>query len=437
MEFSQQRHKATEIFLAGIEGAKPEKLINDIFSVNQNKLLVRDLVFDLSILKNIYLIGFGKASADMAQAMEVILGDRITAGHIITKYGHSAKLKFIEITEAGHPVPDENGLIASGRMVSILSKAEKDDLVICLISGGGSALLADVPEGCTLEDVKKVNSLLLNAGADIREMNCIRKHLSGLKGGLLSQAAFPARVLSLILSDVVGDSLDVIASGPTSPDPTTFADALAVIEKYKIKKECPVQIYRFLQKGLKNSRMETLKEGNEIFLNTHNVLIGNNLSALHAAKEKAELLGYKTLIITNKTEGDVGDVAESILKTIRENKSNTKTCLLFGGEPTVKISGKGLGGRGQHLALLMGKMLKGQPGITFLSGGTDGSDGHTDAAGAVVDSSTLKNAKNHNLDIEEYINSFDSYQFFKQEGGLIITGPTKTNVMDLMIVLIE
>jgi glycerate 2-kinase len=434
------QQKAIEIFLAGVESVKPDNLINRYVGIKNNVLQIDEISFDMSVLKNIYIVGAGKASAAMAKAIENLLGSRITAGHIITKYDHSVPLTFIEITEAGHPVPDENGIKGTELIMSIVNKAEKDDLVICLISGGGSALLADVPEGCTLNELKTVSDILLKTGASITEINCIRKHLSIVKGGLLAKAASPAKVVSLILSDVIGDPLDVIASGPTAPDPTTFADAISIIKKYKIENEIPKQIYKVLQKGFEKKRQETLKESDEILLNTNNLIIGTNKLALKTAKEKAELLGYESQIITNKLDGDVTDAAEYIVETakkVKKEKINEKTCLLFAGEPTVKVKGNGLGGRNQHLALITARLLKDSPGITILSGGTDGTDGPTDATGAVVDSLTFKRALNLHLEIEQYINNCDSYNFFKQVGGLIITGPTQTNVMDLIIALID
>lgn len=434
------REKAIEIFLAGVESVKPGNLINRYVAINKNILQIEEISFNLSALKNIFIVGAGKASASMGQAIESILGSRITAGHIITKYEHSVPLKYIEITEAGHPVPDDNGIKGTEQVMSIVNKAEKDDLVICLISGGGSALLADVPEGCTLNDLKKVSSVLLKIGANITEMNCIRKHLSKVKGGLLAKAASPAKVVSLILSDVIGDPLDVIASGPTAPDPTTFADAIAIIRKYNIENEIPEQILRVLQEGFQKKRQETLKENDEILLNTNNLIIGTNRLALKTAKEKAESLGYESEIITNKLDGDVTDVANYIFKLAKSSKeenTSKKICLLFAGEPTINVKGTGSGGRNQHLALIAAKLLKDSPGITILSGGTDGTDGPTDATGAVADSHTSVNALKLKLDMEQYINNCNSYNFFKNEGGLIITGPTQTNVMDLMIALID
>lgn len=434
-----ERQKAIQIFLAGVESVKPDNLINRYVCINQNILQIEKISFDLSSIKNIFVVGAGKASAAMAHAIENILGSRIAAGHIVTKYDHSVPLQFIEITEAGHPVPDENGIRGTERILSILNKAQKDDLVICLISGGGSALLADVPEGCTLDDLKSLSTVLLKTGANINEMNCIRKHLSKVKGGQLAKSAFPARVVSLILSDVIGDPLDVIASGPTAPDPTTFADALSILRKYRIENDIPAQILGLLQDGFDKKRQETLKDTDEMFLLTHNLIIGTNLLSLKTAKEKAESLGYTSRIMTNTLDGIVNDVANYIIDCINrveKEEYNRKMCLLFAGEPTIKIEGIGQGGRNQHLSLIMAKLLDDRHGITFLSGGTDGSDGPTPATGAVVDSDTSKNASNLSIMMDQYISNCDSYHFFLQEGGMIITGPTQTNVMDLMVALI-
>ena len=435
-----QRQTAIDIFLAGVESVKPDNLIKRYVSVDRNILRIEKVTFDLSVTRNIFVIGAGKASALMAQAVESILGSKITSGQIITKYGHSVPLKFIGITEAGHPVPDDNGVSGTDLIMALVDKAGKDDLVICLLSGGGSALLADVPEGCTLDDLKRLSSILLKTGADIIEMNCIRKHLSKVKGGLLARAAYPAQIISLILSDVIGDPLDVIASGPTAPDPTTFAEAISIIKKYKIESEIPEKILQLLYDGLEQKRQETVKESDEILKRTTNLIIGTNKLALQTAKERAVSLGYESDIIKNNIDGDTTDVVRYIFKIVRKTRlenADKKICLLFGGEPTLKVTGKGLGGRNQHLALLAAPLLKEMPGVTILSGGTDGTDGPTDAAGAVADSNTATNAINKELDIKQFIEDFDSYHFFKEEGGLLITGPTQTNVMDLVVVLID
>ncbi len=435
-----QQQTVIDIFLAGVESVKPDNLIRSCVSIRNDKLLIENLVFNLSEIKNIYVTGAGKASALMAIELESILGSRITKGHIVTKYGHSAPLKYIGITEAGHPVPDENGVKGTKKILSIARMAKEDDLFICLISGGGSALLTDVPKGCTLNDLRTLNDVLLKSGANISEMNCIRKHLSKVKGGMLAKAAYPARVVSLILSDVIGDPVGVIASGPTAPDPTTFEDALSVIKRYHIVLQIPDCILKPLRDGFYRQVNETLKENDEIFQKTNNLIIGTNKLALKKAKEKAESLGFETQIISDTIDGDVSEVAKYIVqlsRSARDIKTSKRICLLFGGEPTLRVTGNGLGGRNQHLALTVAGLLKNTPGITFLSGGTDGTDGPTDAAGAVVDSFTLKNAGDLSLNAIHFIEEFDSYRFFKKAGGLITTGPTQTNVMDLMIALIE
>ena len=434
------RNNAKEIFLAGVEIVKPDILIPHFVSLENNVLKIENHRFQLAEIKNIYLTGAGKASALMAKAIENILGSRISSGHIVTKYGHAVPLKYAFVTEAGHPVPDENGVKGTENILSIVNKASKDDLVICVISGGGSALLTDIPDGCTLNDLKILTDLLLKSGANINEMNCIRKHLSKVKGGMLSSAAYPARVVSLILSDVIGDPLDVIASGPTAPDPTTFKDALDIIEKYGIKDKIPAGITKILNEGLNKIRKETLKESDEAFRLTTNLIIGNNKLALKKASKKAEALGYTTKIITDSLHSDVEDVADYIFSKLikyRNENPEKKSCLLFGGEPTIKITGDGLGGRNQHLALLMAQKINGINGVVFLSGGTDGTDGPTDAAGAIAEPETLKRSEALGLDINKYISDCDSYNFFRQEGGLIKTGPTQTNVMDLIVVLIN
>lgn len=434
------RNNAKEIFLAGVEIVKPDILIPHFVSLENDVLKIENHRFQLAEIKNIYLTGAGKASALMAKAIENILGSRISSGHIVTKYGHAVPLKYAFVTEAGHPVPDENGVKGTENILSIVNKASKDDLVICVISGGGSALLTDIPDGCTLNDLKILTDLLLKSGANINEMNCIRKHLSKVKGGMLSSAAYPARVVSLILSDVIGDPLDVIASGPTAPDPTTFKDAMDIIEKYGIKDKIPAGITKILNEGLNKIRKETLKESDEAFRLTTNLIIGNNRLALKKAREKAEALGYTTKIITDSLHSDVEDVADYIFSKLikyRNENPEKKSCLLFGGEPTIKITGDGLGGRNQHLALLMAQKINGINGVVFLSGGTDGTDGPTDAAGAIAEPETLKRSEVLGLDINKYISNCDSYNFFRQEGGLIKTGPTQTNVMDLIVVLIN
>lgn len=435
------RQTAIEILLKGIEQVNPASLISQTVSVTGNLLIINNKTIDLCLINNIFVIGFGKASAAMASSLEQILGSRISGGHIVTKQGHSVPLQYIATTEARHPIPDQAGVAGTSIISSIADSADKDDLVICLISGGGSALLTDIPEGCSINDLIKLNDCLLKSGTDINELNSVRKHLSAVKGGWLAKRAFPARIISLILSDVTGDPPDVIASGPTVPDPTTYSDAMSVIKKYNVEAHIPSCLIGLLKEGISGKRPETPKRDDPVFRNTSNIIVGNNKLALDASAKAASSMGYDCIIVTDQLTGNVTDVSSEIFKSVMEIKNRPlkrKTCLLYGGETTVKVTAdNGQGGRNQHLALLFAVMLRETKGITFLAAGTDGTDGQTDAAGAVADNTTAKNAELLNLDMDDYIARFDSYNFFRQEGGLIKSGPTLTNVMDIIVVLIE
>jgi glycerate 2-kinase len=324
--------------------------------------------------------------------------------------------------------------------LKIAKRAGPTDLVICLLSGGGSALLPDFPEGSSPQEMITVNNLLINSGACIKEINAVRKHLSILKGGQLARAVFPATLVSLILSDVPGDPLDVIASGPTTPDPTTFRQALSVLGKFNLVKSVSAGILKYLYQGETGIRSETPKPGDQVFEKTYNLLIGSNKVALEAAQHKALEFNFNPVVIDDQLQGDTSSVAEYIVETalkFQKDKSEVKpVCLLFGGETTVKMTGKGLGGRNQHIALLCAILLQNHPGITLLAAGTDGTDGQTAAAGAVVDSDTVPFAISKKIVPAKYLREFDSYNFFKKAGGHIITGPTMTNVMDIIVVLV-
>ncbi len=432
---------AEEIFLAGVESVLPSRFISREMSLNDNCLKIGQLSFSLEAIENIYVIGAGKASAKMGAEVEKILGNLITEGHIVVKYGYSCKLKYIDVSEAGHPIPDTNGFNATREILKIAEEANWNDLVICLLSGGGSALLFDVPDECTPQDLIKLNDLLVNSGASISEINAVRKHLSAVKGGNLARAVYPATLVNLILSDVPGDSLDVIASGPTVPDPTTFSQALTVLTTFGLTESVPGGILRYLQEGADGDRPETPKPGDPVFDKTFNILIGSNRIALESARQKALEFNINAVIIDDQLQGDIITVSEYIVETALRFKSDINevkpVCLLFGGETTVKMTGKGAGGRNQHLALLSAILLQNNPGITILSAGTDGNDGSTDAAGAVVDSDTIIAARSRNIDPEKHISEFDSFHFFKKAGGHIITGPTMTNVMDIIVVIVE
>ena len=436
-----RRQIAEQIFLAGVESVLPDKLIAANMFLNDNLLHIGDFSLPLEKTENIYLIGAGKASAIMASEVVKIIGNRITEGHIIVKYGHKSDIKSIRVTEAGHPFPDLNGFNATKGILEIARKANANDLVICLISGGGSSLLCDCPEELTPDDLILVNKLLVNCGAGISEINAVRKHLSKVKGGQLAGAVYPATLVSLILSDVIGDHLDVIASGPTAPDPTTYVDAIEVLEKFKIKHLLPARILDFLYSGAMLKRPETPKAGDPVFKRTTNLIIGTNRLALESARLKAIENNINAVIMEDELQGDTSDVAEYLVDTalrFKEDKKEVKpVCILFGGETTVKMTGKGEGGRNQHMALLCAMLLKDKPGITILCAGTDGNDGPTKAAGAIVDSETIPQAVAKGLDPIKYHNEFNSFNFFKKTAGHIITGPTMTNVMDIVVIIVD
>ena len=428
-----------QIFLAGIESVLPEKLIQSQMKLSDDLLQIAGKTFPLSRSRHIYVLAVGKAAALMAKETENVLGNRITDGHVVTKYGHKTNLQYLTLTEAGHPIPDIEGVKGMQKIFDIISQTDENDLIIWLISGGASALMADFPEGTTLDDLKLTNELLVKCGADITEINTVRKHLSKVKGGQLARALYPATTVCLILSDVIGDKLDVIASGPMVSDPTTFADALAVVEKYSLKDLLPAPMLRYLLKGVNGSIPETPKPGNPIFQNVFNYIIGSNRIALESAAKKAREMGFETNIITDKLEGDDKTVANFILETIdnyRQPNRDKATCLLFGGESTVKVLGKGVGGRNQHLALYLATRIDRRKNITILCGGTDGTDGPTDAAGAIVNNETMAESGKKNIDPHHYLYNNDSYLFFQQAGGHLITGNTGTNVMDMIVVII-
>ena len=433
------RKIAEQIFLAAVESVLPDRLIAQQISLEGSLLQIAGCTFPLSCNGRVYVLAAGKAAALMAQETERIIGEIITDGHVVTKYGHGSRLNHLPLTEAGHPLPDTAGVKATRQMLVLANQAGKDDLVICLLSGGASSLMADIPEGATLDELIQASDLLVRCGADISEINAVRKHLSGVKGGQLARAAAPATVISLILSDVIGDTIDVIASGPTAPDSSTYADALAVIRKYALEARFPAVLLDHLRRGAAVLLPETPKPGDPLFSHVYNHIIGSNRLALEAAARKAEELGFEARIITDRLQGDYSDVVDLILHTIEETAphDHMKTrCLLFGGEPTLKVTGSGLGGRSQHLALRLATRIAGREGVTILCAGTDGTDGPTDAAGAVVDSHTLSDAEERQIDAADHLSRFDSYHFFRQAGGHIITGNTRTNVMDMVVVLL-
>ncbi len=397
--------------------------------------------FDLGHYDRILLIGAGKASASMAQAIENILGNRITRGIIVTKYSHALPLKYSEVIEAGHPIPDHHGLAGTKKIQALLKQADAKTLVIFLLSGGASALLPHPADAITLEEKQEVTQLLLDCGADIKEINTVRKHVSHVKGGWLARWAYPSTVLSFILSDVVGDPLDTIGSGPTVPDPSTFEDAWRILEKYDLLREIASSIRERLQLGREGKLEETPKSADQAFEKVHNLIIGSNLLALKAAAKEASSLGFQPLILSSAIVGETREVARFHVAVAKEvvssgNPLPRPACIISGGETTVTLKGHGLGGRNQEFALAAALEIEALGKVVLLSGGTDGTDGPTDAAGALCDPTTVKRGRDVGLDAKSHLENNNAYPFFRKLGDLLITGPTYTNVMDVRIILV-
>ncbi|MCP4254309.1 MAG: glycerate kinase [Candidatus Scalindua sp.] len=437
------RKHANEIFKHVLGTLDPEQLVKKKVSIRNSTLLVEKREYDLNNYENIYVVGGGKACAPMAKAVENLLGEKIDKGLIVVKYNHGLTLNKIETVEASHPIPDENGVRGTSNILRLLSKTGEKDLVICLISGGGSALLVQPHQEITLQDIQSTSTELLACGATIDEINRVRKHLSSIKGGQLAKAACPSTLITLILSDVVGDPMDIIASGPTVPDESTFEDAYKIIQKYSLEEKIPNSVCGLLRSGKRGEVEETPANGDKIFDNTQNVIVGSNKIALGAAEEKAKGMGYNTIVLSSLVEGESREAAK-FFAAIAKEVSRTgmlvpkPACIIAGGETTVTIKGKGKGGRNQEFALAAAIEIEGCEGVVILGAGTDGTDGPTDATGAIVDFNTCKNAreKSH-LNPEEFLSRNDSYNLFKKTGEHIVTGPTMTNVMDIMISLID
>jgi hydroxypyruvate reductase len=435
------RKDAVDIFHAGLGAVDPFAAVRRHVSLDHGQLIVGGKTVDLSQVNELLIVGAGKASGAMAAALEEILADRITGGLVVVKYGHAVDLCHTSLVEAGHPIPDKNGQEGAERIRKYVAAAGEKDLVICLMSGGGSALLPSPGPGLTLADKQETIQVLLSCGATIHEINTIRKHLSRIKGGQLALSAHPAKVVSLILSDVVGDDLDVIASGPAVPDSSTFQDCTDILSKYGIADKLPKTINRYLNDGAQGIIKETPKPGHPAFHHTDHFIIGNNFQALAAARRYAESLGYDTVMLTSLLTGETRDAAHFQAAILREitrsgHPATPPACLLSGGETTVTLKGKGKGGRNQEFALASTIALENVSPVVYLSAGTDGTDGPTDAAGAIMDSTTLTRAKTMGLDPATFLSNNDSYHFFQKLGDLFITGPTRTNVMDIQIALV-
>jgi len=464
MSESKARAEAEAIFRAALARVEPAAMVRKAVGVEgpagAEELVVRteldEARYPLADFDRVLVAGFGKAGASMARGLEEALGDRISGGVVVVKRGHLDAVSRVRLVEASHPVPDASSAAAAAELLALARGADQRCLVLVLVSGGGSALLCAPAEGISLADKAVVTSLLLGSGATIQEVNCVRKHLSAVKGGRLAAAFAPATVVSLILSDVIGDDLDAIASGPTAPDPTTWADAAAVIERRGIGASLPPAVAELLARGRAGTQgfagasgggalRDTPKPGDPIFARVRNILIGTNRLALMAAEAKARELGYEARILDAGLVGEAREAALGILAAGRAaaagGAGRAPACLLFGGETTVTLRGKGKGGRNQELALAFLAALAreggGAEGLCLLAASTDGSDGPTDAAGAFADASLLEAARAAGLEPEAYLADNDSYSFFDRIGGLLRTGPTNTNVCDLQLLVVD
>ena len=442
---TELNQKARKLSLDSLESAlnavDPKRIIKSRISLQNSVLKVNGYSFDLKRFKHVYVVGGGKASGSMAEALEQILSEHITDGFINIPRGTKHKTKVIKLHETSHPIPDETGVEGTRRILEIAEKAGENDLVICLISGGGSSLMP-LPRGdISIVDKKKITEALLKCGATINEINTVRKHISDFKGGWLAKKAYPATVLNLILSDVIGDPLDFIASGPTVPDSTTFHEAVKILKKYELWNTVPESIRKVLSDGEKGLIPETPKADDQVFKKVFTVVVGNNRFASLAACESLRSNGLNTLLLTSTLEGEarhVGTVLASIAReiSISQNPVSKPAGIVAGGETTVTVKGKGLGGRNQEIALSAALKLEGMNGVVLASLSTDGVDGPTDAAGAIVDGKTLERAANKGLNPEEFLAENNSYNFFSELGDLIFTGPTGTNVNDVSVIIV-
>jgi len=439
-----------DIFSRALDRVNPYKMIANFMSLQDSILTIQSetvaLKENLLRYNKIYVLGIGKASSKMALAIEHILGTRITGGSVITKYGHAEKLHKINAMEAGHPIPDENSLKGARLLYETARDADENTLIINLVSGGGSALFSLPREGISLADMQQMTKILLDCGADIKEINCIRKHISQVKGGNFARISYPARMINIILSDVIGDRLDTIASGITVADKTTFIQAQRILRKYQIEDKIPLPIKRIIESGVAGKIPDTPKEGDPVFTNVSNILLGNNLVACKAARARGEELGYKPIFITASLSGEAREIARfysSIAKEVDQNNSDLKkpALIIAGGETTVTIKGDGKGGRNQEMVLAflidLIESYEDFSNIYFLSAGTDGQDGPTDAAGAIVSFDVKSKIDRQRLDPWQFLENNDSYHFFEKTGNLYITGPTNTNVCDMQLLIVS
>jgi hydroxypyruvate reductase len=433
------REAALDIFRAGLGAADPYKILRDSSHIEANRwhckvpgAAISMNLPDPESAGRIFAVGAGKAAASLAKALEESLGDRLTSGRIVVKHGHGLPMKRIIIEEGGHPLPDEGGLEGTKRLLDDLGDTRLEDRVFFLLTGGGSALLVAPAEGLSLEDKIETTRLLLGCGATIQEMNTLRKHLSAVKGGRLLERIAPARSTTLIISDVVGDDLASIGSGPTAPDPTTFEDCLDILNRYELIGKVPQKIRARLTEGAEGRVKETPKSADGLFEEAQHLILASNRLSVDAAQQRAGELGFDVEVFAHDMVGSTHEQARGFVQRLVQ-RSGRPLVLLAGGETTLKVQGTGKGGRNQEFSLVAAREIEGQEDLLVLSAGTDGTDGPTDAAGAFADGSTYARARNQGHDPQAYLRNNDSYRLFDSLGDLLKTGPTGTNVMDLVV----
>ena len=424
-----ERDAAAAVWRAALAAGDVGPLVTRVVRRQDGQILVADRPCP----PRVRVFGCGKAGGAMAAAVESVLGERIVDGLVVVKDGYTAPTRRIRLVEAGHPVPDARGETAAREIVDRVRQARADELVLFLVSGGGSALTPAPVAPVTLAEKQETTRLLLAAGATINELNAVRKHLSFLKGGQLARAAGPAAVVSLILSDVVGDPLDVIASGPTAPDRSTFAEALAVLDRKGVASRVPAAVRERLTAGAEGRVEETPKPGDRLFDRVRNVVIGNNALVVDAAAAEARRLGYRAELLTRSLQGEARDVAREMVARARRLPS--RTCLIAGGETTVTVRGRGRGGRCQEFALAAALELGPRDPLTVLAAGTDGTDGPTDAAGGIGDAGTVSRGERSGRSARAALDDNDAYTFLSAAGDLLQSGPTNTNLLDLYLLL--
>ena len=433
------RRLLTRLFQAGLQAVDPYEALCRHVTLRGNRLTIGSHRYSLKPHHRIVVVGAGKASARMAQALEHRLGSRIDTGLVVVKYGHGAPTKKIRVREAGHPVPDAAGIQATQQIMTLAGTLRPDDLLIVLLSGGASSLLPAPAPGISLRDKQQTTKLLLRSGATIQEMNAVRKHLSSVKGGQLA-AATSGRVASIILSDVIGNDLGTIGSGPTAPDPTTFRDAWRVLKQYAVSAEVPLSVRRRMEAGVRERVADTPKPGDALFRRVHNVLIGDNQAAVDAVARSAKGQKIQPMILSTTVTGEAREIAKAFGAIAREIAAQGRPlrrpcCVIAGGEATVTVRGQGQGGRAQEFAVAAAAEIAGLPDLWIAGFATDGTDGTMPVAGAIVHGDTVDLAKRSGFDVLRALRENDSYPFFKKLDAHIVTGPTGTNVNDLYLLL--